>query len=179
MQQGYVIIIVGFGTIFFCVQHSSSHGGKWLWTSKDWFVTVSTFGRCEWSWVILDYLNFVRVWWINIQPLLLSEDMVILKGPMFNYFYFGRMWWSWKDWFLTIFTFGQLCLYNQDVSSSLSVLASLSFVYSTHHHMVETSDFICFIYIGKVPHWCTLNNLGMWHICSIRMAYLLLVHIWQ
>ena len=30
--------------------------------------------------------------------------MVVLKELIYNRFYFGRMWWSWKNWFLTVST---------------------------------------------------------------------------
>ena len=33
-------------------------------------------------------------------------DVVVLKEVIFNSFYFGRMWWSWNNWFLTVSNFG-------------------------------------------------------------------------
>ena len=61
--------------------------------------------------------------------------------------------------------------------SSLSVLASLSSMYKTPHPVVDASEFICCIYISLLPSLCQLSNLGMWHICDISEAYLLLAHI--
>ena len=37
--------------------------------------------------------------------MILSVDVIVMKGLIFNIFYFVWMWWSWKNWFLNIFYF--------------------------------------------------------------------------
>ena len=34
----------------------------------------------------------------------MEECGVVLKEIIFNSFYVGRVWWSWKNWFLTVST---------------------------------------------------------------------------
>ena len=96
-----------------------------VWCSwKDWFLTISTFGGCGCH-----------------------------ERTDFNYFYFGRIWSSLKNIFWTIFAFYILNKCSWAVASSLSVIALLSFVYSTICHMI----------LANLPHWCTLN---IW-VCGI------------
>ena len=46
---------------------------------------------------------------------------------------------------------GQLSQNNLTILSSLSVLASLSCVFSTAHHVVDVSEFISTMYISLLP----------------------------
>ena len=39
----------------------------------------------------------------DFEQFLLWEGVVVMKELIFNYFYFGRVWWSWKNLFLTVF----------------------------------------------------------------------------
>ena len=67
----------------------------WCW--KNWFWTVSTLGWYG-----------GRVWWsgglerTNFEQFLLSQGVVVLKGLILKSFYFGRLWWSWKNSFWTV-----------------------------------------------------------------------------
>ena len=51
-----------------------------------------------------------------------------------------------------------------------------SSVHSTHGHMVYANELICSLYVSILPHWCTLINLELWHLCCISVAYLLLAY---
>ena len=42
----------------------------------------------------------------DFEQFLLWEGMVVLKELILNSFYFGRVWWSWKDWFWRVSTLG-------------------------------------------------------------------------
>ena len=43
--------------------------------------------------------------------------------------------------------------------------------------LMPASSYVTYI-LTYFTHWCTLSNLGMWHLCSLSGA-LLLAHIWQ
>ena len=58
--------------------------------SMDWFFTVSTLRGCG----DLERTHFLEF--------LLCEVVVALKDLIFNSFYVGRVWWSWRKWFFTI-----------------------------------------------------------------------------
>ena len=97
------------------------------WSWKNWFWTVSTFGRYDglertdfeqfllWDSVvvmkelILNSFYFGMVWWSWknwFWTVLLWEGMMVLKELNLNSFYFGKVWWSWKNWFWTVSTLG-------------------------------------------------------------------------
>ena len=112
--------------------HSFYFGMGW-WSWKDWFFTVSTLG---WSVVVLIELIFhiFLLWdecggldrtdfeltfksfyfWRNVLVLIgtdflqfvLWEDVEGLKELILNSFYFGRVCWSWRNWFFTVCTLG-------------------------------------------------------------------------
>ena len=69
--------------------------------NKNWFWTVSTLLKCG-----------GRMWWCgdlertDFEQFLLWEAVVVLKELILNTFYFGRLWWSWKNWFWTVSTLG-------------------------------------------------------------------------
>ena len=44
--------------------------------------------------------------------------------------------------------------------------------------LITMTSYIAYI-LAYIPHRCTSNNLGMWHICGIWGAYLFLTHILQ
>ena len=71
----------------------------WSWKNSFW--TVSAFRGCGG----LERTNF--------EQSLLSEGVVVecggvvfLKELILNSFHFGRVWWSWKNWFWTVSTLG-------------------------------------------------------------------------
>ena len=63
--------------------------------SMDWFFTVSTLRGCGG----LERTDF-------LQFLLWGKSVMVLKELIFYSFYVGRVWWSWKNWFLTVSTLG-------------------------------------------------------------------------
>ena len=42
----------------------------------------------------------------QFEHFLLWEGVVVLKEVILNSFYFGRVWWSWNNWFWTVGTLG-------------------------------------------------------------------------
>ena len=42
----------------------------------------------------------------DFKQFLLWEGVVVMKELILNSFYFGRVWWSWKNWFWTVSTLG-------------------------------------------------------------------------
>ena len=92
--------------------HSTLRHAKWqelilnsfyfgrVWGSwKNWFWTVSTLGGCGGRCGGLERTAF--------EQFLLWEGMMVLKEPILNSFYFGRVWWCWKNWFWTVSTLRQ------------------------------------------------------------------------
>ena len=84
------------------------------WSWKDWFWTVSTLGGCGGRCGGLERTDFEHISTFrgcgglertDFEQFLLWEGLVVLKGLSFNSFYFGRVWWSWKNWFWTVYTF--------------------------------------------------------------------------
>ena len=80
---------------------NSFYFGRLWWSSKNSFWTVSILRGCG---------GLER---INFEQFLLSEGavvgcggVVVLNGLILNSFYFGRVWWSWKNWFWTVSTLG-------------------------------------------------------------------------
>ena len=66
----------------------SSYFGSMWWCWKNWFWTVSTLSGCGG----LERTDF--------EQFLLWEDVVVvMKELILNSLYFGRVWWSWKNWF--------------------------------------------------------------------------------
>ena len=41
---------------------------------------------------------------MDFKQFLLWEGVVVFKEQIYNSFYFGRVWLSWKNWFLTVST---------------------------------------------------------------------------
>ena len=95
------------------------------WSWKNWLWTVSTLRGCR-SLERTDFEQFILwegvvvlkglIWtvWIlrgcgglertDFEQFLLWEGVVVMKELIFNSFYFGRVWWSWKNWFGTVST---------------------------------------------------------------------------
>ena len=86
--------------------------GMLWWSWKNWFFTVFTLGCCGG----LDRTGFFTVSTLGVcggpgrtdfQQFPLWEGVVILKDFIFFCsFYFERVWWSWKDWFFTVYHLG-------------------------------------------------------------------------
>ena len=98
------------------------------WSWKNWFVTVSTFSRVWWSWrnwcltvstfrgcccpEITGFQQFQLWEGVKVLKELISNNfyfkkgMEVLKELIFNSFCFWRVWWSWKNSFLTLSTLG-------------------------------------------------------------------------
>ena len=72
--------------------------GRVRWSWKNWLWTVSTLEGCGGRCGGLERTNF--------EQFLLWDSVVVLKELILNSFYFGRVWWSWKNWFLTVSTLG-------------------------------------------------------------------------
>ena len=92
---------------------------------KNWFFTVSTLGGCsgpeELTLTVstlggcggLGKNSFSFLCWEGVLVLkeliykfLLWEGVLVLKELIFNSFYFGRVWWSWKNWLLKVSSLG-------------------------------------------------------------------------
>ena len=91
---------------------NSFYFGKVWWSWKNWIWTVSTLGRC----VGLERTDFEQfLFWegmMVLKELILNsfyfgEGMMVLKEHILNSFYFGTVWWSWKNWFWTVFILGR------------------------------------------------------------------------
>ena len=80
--------------------HSCYFGRVW-WCWKNWFWTVSTLGGCG-GLERTDFEQFLL--WEGV--VVGCSGVVVLKELTFNSFYFGRVWWSWKNWFWTVSTLG-------------------------------------------------------------------------
>ena len=76
----------------------SFYFGRVWWSWKNWFWTVSTLEGCGGRCGGLERTDF--------EQFLLWDSVVVLKELILNSFYFGRMGWSWKNWFWTVSTFG-------------------------------------------------------------------------
>ena len=70
-------------------------GTVW-WSWKNWFWTVSTLEGCEVRCGGIERTDF--------EQFLLWEGVVALKELILKSFYFGRVWWSWKNWIRTVST---------------------------------------------------------------------------
>ena len=105
------------------------HLGNMQWSWKTWFLIISNFERGWWSWtglfstsslwkhvvvskgLVLDNFQFRKVV-VVLKGLLFwqfpaGEGMVVLhKVILFYNLHFGRIWWSWMDWFWTKFNSG-------------------------------------------------------------------------
>ena len=77
---------------------NSFYFGRVWWSWKNWFWTVSTLGVSTLGGGGLERTDF--------EQFLLWEGMVVLKELILNSFYFGRVWWSWKNSFWTVSTLG-------------------------------------------------------------------------
>ena len=75
-----------------CIFSSFLFGRVWL-SWKNWFLTVSTWQGCG----CLERTAIITV--SNLQ-----EAVVIFNELIFNSFFFGIVWWSWKNWFSTVST---------------------------------------------------------------------------
>ena len=86
---------------------NSFYIGRVWWSWKNWFLTVSTFGRYGG----LERTDFEQfLFWegvVVLKELILNSvaAMVVLKELIFNSFYIWHIWWCWKNWFLTVSTF--------------------------------------------------------------------------
>ena len=54
----------------------------------------------------------------DFKQFLLWEGVVVLKELILNSFYFGRVWWSWKNWFWTVSTLGGLVILKELILNS-------------------------------------------------------------
>ena len=63
------------------------------WSWKNWFLTVSSLGGCGGLERTDFYIFLQLIFWVGV---------VVLKELIFNSFYVGRVWWSWKNWIFTI-----------------------------------------------------------------------------
>ena len=77
---------------------NSFYSGTVWWSWKNWFWTVSTFGGCG-GLERTDFQQFLL--WKGVEV-----GVVVLKELILNSFYFGTVWWSWKNWFWTVSTLG-------------------------------------------------------------------------
>ena len=93
-----------------------------VWCSwKSWFLTVAHLGSCSWFFGL-----YIQMWWswnnwfltvsifrkcmVVLKELILNsfyiaEGVVVLKELILNGLYIwglDRVWWSWKNWFLTV-----------------------------------------------------------------------------
>ena len=88
----------------------------WFW--KNWFWTISTLGGCGglertdleqfllWEGVVVWCSGLVVLKGTDFEQFLLYEGVVVFRELILNSFYFGRVWWSWKNWFLTVSSLG-------------------------------------------------------------------------
>ena len=90
---------------------NSLNFGRMWWSWKNWFWTVSTLRGCG-GHERTDFEQFL-LWRgcgvperTDFEQFLLWEGVVVKKELIFNSFYFGRVWWSWKNWFWTVSTLG-------------------------------------------------------------------------
>ena len=84
---------------------NSFYFGRVWWSWKNSFWTVSTLGGCGG----LERTHFEQFLLkrTDFEQFLLWEGVVtVLKELLLNSFYFGRVWWSWKNWFWTVSTVG-------------------------------------------------------------------------
>ena len=77
---------------------NSFYFGRVWWSWKNWLWTVSSLGRCG-SLERTDFEQFLL--WTGVEV-----GVVVLKELILNSFYFGTVWWSWKNWFWTVSTLG-------------------------------------------------------------------------
>ena len=70
----------------------SFYVGRVWWSWKNWFLTVSTLGGCG-GLERNDFLQFI--FWVDV--------VVLERTDFLDCFFFGWMWWSWKNWFLTVY----------------------------------------------------------------------------
>ena len=82
--------------------------GRVWWSWKNLISTVSTLGGCGglertdfkqfllWEGMVLEHFEQFLLW----------EGVVVLKELILNSFYFGSVWWSWKNWFWTVSILG-------------------------------------------------------------------------
>ena len=78
---------------------NSFYFGRVWWSWKNWLWTISTLGRCG-SLERTDCERFLL--WKGVEV-----GVVVLKELILNSSYFGRVWWSGKNWFWTVSTLGQ------------------------------------------------------------------------
>ena len=92
---------------------NSFYFGRLWWSWKNWFWTVSTLGGCgglekNWFWTVSSLEGFGGscggLERTDFEQFLLWDSVVVLKELILNSFYFGRVWWSWKNWFWTVST---------------------------------------------------------------------------
>ena len=83
--------------------------------------------------------------------------MVVLKELIFNSFYIGRVWWSWKNWFLTVLYSEYGGLERTDFEQflywdSVVVLKELILTVSTlgRYGGLQSTDFEQFLYWDSV-----------------------------
>ena len=85
----------------------SFYFGRVWWFWKTWFLAVSHLGGCGG----LDRTAFFTVSTLggcgglersDLLQFPLWEGVVVLKDLSFSSFYFGRVWWSWKNWFFIV-----------------------------------------------------------------------------
>ena len=84
-----------------CILNSFYFGSVW-WSWKNSFWTVSTlgvFGGLERSafWTVFTLGGCGGLERTHDKQFLLWEGVVVLKELLLNSFYFGRVWWSWKN----------------------------------------------------------------------------------
>ena len=101
--EGVVVIIQLISKSFYFVR-------VW-WSWKNWFWTISTFWGCD-HFETTDFEQFLL--WAGVTVLkrtdfeqfLLCKGVMVLKELILKSFYFGRVWWSWKNWFWRVSTLG-------------------------------------------------------------------------
>ena len=85
--------------------------GRVWWFWRKWFLTVSTLGGCGGLertdfWHFLLWEGMVVLKELIFNSFLLQKGVVVLKELIFDTFYFGKVWWSWKNWFLIVSMLG-------------------------------------------------------------------------
>ena len=86
---------------------NSFYIGRVWWSWKNWFLTVSIFRRYG-GLKRTDFEQFLYcivcggLERTDFKQFLYLEGMVVLTELILNSFYIGRVWWSWKNWFLTV-----------------------------------------------------------------------------
>ena len=89
---------------------SSFNFGEDVVLLKELIFNSFSFGWVWWSWKKLIFNSFcleecgVVLKEIIFHSFYCWECVVIMKELIFNSLYFGRVWWSWKNWFLTVST---------------------------------------------------------------------------